>query len=152
MSLTGLSFNWLGLGWLRSLIYTDFASARLISNWRKALLSCRVVSMRPEAIMTRRSSCRHQWLLSDSNIGPAGYKPSALTTKPRLLHFDIPTCTRMNKQLLFITFILIFLAWSMKTSNKKHVYFYFFFILVQIHLKPALAFTYSLPGKYNSIF
>ena len=37
------------------------------------------------AIVTGCSSCRHQWLLSDSNPGPTGCKPSVLTTKPRLL-------------------------------------------------------------------
>ena len=40
--------------------------------------------------MTGCPSCRHQCLLSDSNPGPSGYKPSVLTTEPRLLPLVLP--------------------------------------------------------------
>ena len=45
--------------------------------------------------MTGCSSCRHQWLLLDSNAGPVGYKSSVLTTKPPLL----PTNSVLYKQI-----------------------------------------------------
>ena len=66
-------------------------------------LSSRVMSYwGTGAIVPGCPSCRHQWLLSDLNPGPAGCNPNVLTTKPWLLpliwfikfYYNILRCLR----------------------------------------------------------
>ena len=55
--------------------------------------------------MTGCSSSRHQRLLLDSNPGPAGYKPSVLTTKTMLLPFVIIKL-EFRRELILLLFII----------------------------------------------
>ena len=59
-----------------------------------------------EDIMTKCSSCHHQWLLSEPNPGLVDYKPSALTFKPRSF-FSIKTANCENSCSLIINFDLL---------------------------------------------
>ena len=49
--------------------------------------------------MTGCSSCYHQWLLSDSNLGPAGYMCCARTNKPRLNLLEVFSCRNKTKNI-----------------------------------------------------